>query len=397
MIATNIKETVFKINSNINKFFNFKQNPNIFLFIILTKLQNRNKKLLNKKYTILIIDDKSENLHYLNTILKEEDYTIKASTDALFAINSAKVNPPDLILLDIKMPNISGFDACKMLKEDEVLKDIPIIFISALDDVESKVKALSIGGVDYITKPFEKEEVKARIKTQLNLFESKSIISKLLQQQDFFLKKIIHEMNTPLSIISLNVDNLESTLGEKEQFEAIKASTKSLSSIYNDLYYLTKKEKKTTQVEKIELVKFLSSRVAFFDEMANVKNIDIALDIHSEYSILMDSYELERVIDNTISNAIKYSFEDSLIDIVLDKNDRFFLEIKDFGVGISDTSKIFDAYYQQKNKNIGLGLGLSIVKDICDKNGIDIEVTSNENQTTFRYIFPKNLVLQEDL
>ena len=94
MIATNIKETVFKINSNINKFFNFKQNPNIFLFIILTKLQNRNKKLLNKKYTILIIDDKSENLHYLNTILKEEDYTIKASTDALFAINSAKVNPP---------------------------------------------------------------------------------------------------------------------------------------------------------------------------------------------------------------------------------------------------------------------------------------------------------------
>ena len=154
MIATNIKETVFKINSNINKFFNFKQNPNIFLFIILTKLQNRNKKLLNKKYTILIIDDKSENLHYLNTILKEEDYTIKASTDALFAINSAKVNPPDLILLDIKMPNISGFDACKMLKEDEVLKDIPIIFISALDDVESKVKALSMGGVDYITKPF---------------------------------------------------------------------------------------------------------------------------------------------------------------------------------------------------------------------------------------------------
>ncbi len=353
--------------------------------------------MLNKKYTILIIDDKSENLHYLNTILKEEDYTIKASTDALFAINSAKVNPPDLILLDIKMPNISGFDACRILKEDEILKEIPIIFISALDDVESKVKALNIGGVDYITKPFEKEEVKARIKTQLNLFESKTIISKLLQQQDFFLKKIIHEMNTPLSIISLNVDNLESTLGEKEQFEAIKASTKSLSSIYNDLYYLTKKEKKTTHIEKIELVKFLSSRVAFFDEMANVKNIDIALDIHNEYSILMDSYELERVIDNTISNAIKYSFEDSLIDIVLDKNDRFFLEIKDFGVGISDTSKIFDAYYQQKDKNIGLGLGLSIVKDICDKNKIEIEVSSNENETIFRYIFPKNLIIEGDL
>ncbi|MFX4236610.1 hybrid sensor histidine kinase/response regulator, partial [Aliarcobacter butzleri] len=86
-----------------------------------------------------------------------------------------------------------------------------IIFISALDDVQSKIKAFENGGIDYITKPFEKEEVLARIKTQLNIFESKKTISNLLEQQDFFLKKIIHEMNTPLSIINLNIDNLEST------------------------------------------------------------------------------------------------------------------------------------------------------------------------------------------
>lgn len=193
---------------------------------------------MDKNYTILIIDDKSENLHYLNTILKEENFLIRATTDANFAINSSKLNPPDLILLDIKMPNISGFEVCKIIKNDETLKDIPIIFISALDDTQSKVKALNEGGVDYITKPFEKEEVIARVKTQLKIFESKNTISKLLEQQDFFLKKIIHEMNTPLSIIGLNIDNLESTLGYKEQFEAIKASSKSLSSIYNDLYYL---------------------------------------------------------------------------------------------------------------------------------------------------------------
>jgi len=200
---------------------------------------------MNKKYTVLIIDDKSENLHYLNNILKEENFLIRATTDATFAINSSKLNPPDLILLDIKMPNLDGFEVCKILKEDETLKDIPIIFISALDDIQSKVKAFEQGGVDYITKPFEKEEVIARVKTQLKIFESKNTISKLLELQDFFLKKIIHEMNTPLSIISLNIDNLESTLGYKEQFEAIKASSKSLSSIYNDLYFLVKKEKRT--------------------------------------------------------------------------------------------------------------------------------------------------------
>lgn len=348
---------------------------------------------MDKKYTILIIDDKTENLHYLNTLLKEEDYLVRATTDPLFAINSSKLNPPHLILLDIKMPNLDGFEVCKLMKKEEILKDIPIIFISALDDVQSKVKAFEEGGVDYITKPFEKEEVKARIKTQLKIFESKNTITKLLELQDFFLKKIIHEMNTPLSIINLNIDNLQSTLGFNEQFETIKASSKSLSSIYNDLYYLSKKEKRSSELEKIELMRFLSSRVSFFDEMANVKNIDISLDIHKEFDILMDSYELERIIDNTISNAIKYGFEDSFIDIILKEHNNIYkLEIKNEGIQIVDTTSIFSAYYQQKDKNIGLGLGLSIVKEICDKYNIKIEVTSISNITTFSYIFPDNLI-----
>lgn len=350
---------------------------------------------MNKKYTVLIIDDKSENLHYLNNILKEENFLIRATTDATFAINSSKLNPPDLILLDIKMPNLDGFEVCKILKEDETLKDIPIIFISALDDIQSKVKAFEQGGVDYITKPFEKEEVIARVKTQLKIFESKNTISKLLELQDFFLKKIIHEMNTPLSIISLNIDNLESTLGYKEQFEAIKASSKSLSSIYNDLYFLVKKEKRTKEEKNINLVRFLSSRVAFFDEMANIKNIDITLDINEEFEIFIDSYELERVVDNTIANAIKYSFEDSTIEISLDKeNGNYTLSIKDEGIGIVDKEAIFQAYYQQKDKNIGLGLGLSIVKEICDKNEIKIEVSSQNNNTIFKYIFPNKKIIQ---
>ena len=349
---------------------------------------------MNKKYTVLIIDDKIENLKYLNEILKEEDYQIKASTDHLFAINSSKINPPHLILLDIKMPNISGFEVCALLKKEELLKEIPIIFISALDDIESKVKALSVGGVDYITKPFEKEEIKARIQTQLKLFEKKQTIEKLLQQQDFFLKKIIHEMNTPLSVISLNVDNLEAKLGPKDNFVAIKASTKSLSSIYNDLYYLIKKEKKIQEKKEINLVRFLSSRIMFFDELANIKNIDITLDILHEFSIFIDENELERVVDNTISNAIKYCFEDSCIDIILEKD---FIEIIDFGIGIEDTNSIFSAYYQQKNENIGLGLGLSIVKEICDKYNIKIEVNSKQNKTSFKYIFPNTLIKKENL
>lgn len=148
-------------------------------------------------------------------------------------------------------------------KKEEKLKDIPIIFISALNDIESKLKSFKYWWSWLYYETFEKEEVKARIKTQLKIFESKQTISKLLEQQDFF-PKIIHEMNTPLSIISLNIDSLESLLGPKEQFETIKASSKSLSSIYNDLYYLSKKEKRVSEPTNINLMRFLSSRMAFF-------------------------------------------------------------------------------------------------------------------------------------
>lgn len=343
---------------------------------------------MHKKYTILIIDDKNENLHYLNSILKVYDYNIRATTDPSFALTSSESYPPDLILLDIKMPNIDGFEVCKLFKENDKLKDIPIIFISAIDDIEIKVKAFEQGGVDYITKPFEKEEVLARIKTQLKIFENNQTILSLLQQQDFFLKKIIHEMNTPLSIISLNVDNLERQLGPKEQFEAIKASSKSLSSIYNDLYYLTKKQTMQKNIKAINLVNFLSSRIIFFDEIAKTKNIILDLEISDEFEISIDEYEFERIIDNTLSNAIKYSFENTTVVIAL-KN--YQVEVINEGIKIQDTSLVFEKYYQEKVKNIGLGLGLNIVKSICENYDINIEILSNEF-TTFRYIFPKNLI-----
>lgn len=347
---------------------------------------------MNKKYTILVIDDKSENLHYLNKILEEEDYTIRATIDPLFAIESSKSFPPDLILLDIKMPQIDGFEVCKLLKKDEKLKNIPIIFISALDDIDIKVKAFERGGVDYITKPFEKEEIKARIKTQLKIFENNQTILSLVEQQDFFLKKIIHEMNTPLSIISLNIDSMQRELGLKKEFESIKASAKSLSSIYNDLYYLTKKESISRDIEKINLLTFLSSRVMFFDEIVKAKDMIIELDIETEFNVLINSYELERIVDNTVSNAIKYGYKESEIVIALLKEEEnYILEISNLGDKIKDTKCIFEKYYQEKKLNVGLGLGLNIVKTICDKYEIKTEVYS-EDITKFRYYFPKNMI-----
>ncbi len=166
------------------------------------------------------------------------------------ALKAAKVNIPDLILLDIKMPGIDGYELCALIKKEKELKDIPIIFISALDNIEDKVKAFEEGGVDYITKPFEPKEILARVKTQLDIYESKLTIANLLEQQDLFVKKIMHEMNTPVSIISLNTELIEQNSGPSKQIEAIKASTKTLSSIYGDLSYKIKKRAVNTKSQK---------------------------------------------------------------------------------------------------------------------------------------------------
>ena len=352
---------------------------------------------MNKKYTILIVDDKFENLQYLDKILQEENYDIRATPDGMMAFEAAKLNPPDLILLDIKMPNIDGYELCRLFKKEDVLKEIPVIFISALDNIEDKIRAFDEGGVDYITKPFEAKEILARVKTQLQIHQSKITIANLLEQQDLFVKKIMHEMNTPVSIISLNSELIEKKLGPSKQLEAIRASTKTLSSIYGDLSYKIKKENRSYKIEKINLLKFISSRIMFFDELANTKDIHIHLEYNDDLEIFINAYELERVVDNTISNAIKYSKESSEIIIFFGKeNNQAIISVEDFGIGLENKEKIFEAYYQQSNKKLGLGLGLNIVKEICDKYQIEIDVNSTKNKGT-KFTFIIDSILKESL
>ncbi len=334
---------------------------------------------MDKKQTVLMVDDQAENLQYLNNLLHEQ-YIIRATLNGLMALEYLQNNTPELILLDIKMPEMDGFTLCEEIKKQPALKDVPIIFISALDDIEHKVKAFENGGVDYITKPFEPKEILVRIQNQLEIYNSKQTISQLLHRQDMFIKKIMHELNTPLGIISLNSDSIERKTGEMEELNSIKASTKTLSSIYSDLSYLVKKENPNYTIKQIDVVKFLSSRILFFDELAQIKNIDIQLEVENDFFISINEYEFERIIDNILSNAIKYSNENSTITLYLFiQEGRYFLSIKDTGIGIENIETIFIPYFQQSNENLGFGLGLTIVKEICDKYDIKVEVKSAKN------------------
>lgn len=128
---------------------------------------------------IMIVDDTPENLHLLSSLLRKADYQISAFPQGTLALRAASQRPPDLILLDITMPGMNGYEVCAQLKADSTLRDIPVIFISALDDTSDKTKAFRVGGVDYITKPFQVEEVHARVNTHLLLRQSQQRLQQL--------------------------------------------------------------------------------------------------------------------------------------------------------------------------------------------------------------------------
>jgi signal transduction histidine kinase len=350
---------------------------------------------MDKKYTILIIDDQAQNLQYLSQILNAQNYDVRATTQAGMVLDSLKISQPDLILLDIKMPDIDGYTLCHEIKKIEKCKDIPIIFISALDDVQDKIRAFDEGGVDYIIKPFEPKEVLARVKAQMNLYTSQRRIAQLLEQQEFFIKKIMHEMNTPLSIISLNTQLLQRENAQEERLEAIKASTKTLSSIYSDLSYSIKKDSKKYHKKSIELLSFLQSRVLFFDELLKSKELNMVLECNEELTVYMNEYELERVVDNIISNAIKYSYSGKEIIVFCgqEKQKKVFY-VEDFGIGIKDIQTVFNPFFQDETHYEGLGLGLNIVKEICTKYNIPIDIQSEPEKGT-KFTFDVKEVLDE--
>ncbi|MBL1208924.1 MAG: diguanylate cyclase [Geminocystis sp. GBBB08] len=154
--------------------------------------------------SILIVDDQPANLRVLSKMLQGKNYKVKKASDGESAIIAAQSNPPDLILLDILMPNMNGYQVCENLKADKKTKDIPVIFISALSDVFDKIKAFNVGGIDYITKPFQEEEVLARISTQLTIQTQRKLLEKervLLEKEQETLRKEIRQRKEAEAIL----------------------------------------------------------------------------------------------------------------------------------------------------------------------------------------------------
>jgi len=213
---------------------------------------------------------------------------------------------------------------------------------------------------------------------------------------DNFIKDSMHEINTPLSIINVNIDLYNRKYPENKYLSRIKAAAKALSIIYYDMDYLIKNEKSSLPNETIALKEYVQERIDYFTEVAAMKNITIVSKMPCDAAISFNPTRLQRIVDNNLSNAIKYSYDHTTIRIILEPSDAgCVLSFIDEGIGIEDTGRIFERYYREESGKGGFGIGLNIVKKIIDDAGILLEIESAPKKgSRFSYIFPRDMILE---
>ena len=234
------------------------------------------------------------------------------------------------------------------------------------------------------------EDLNKNLEYKVN--EKTKELTNLIESQKKFIKNSVHEVNTPLTIIQTNIDLLKMKIPNNKYITNIESGSKIIQYIYDDLSYLVKKDRVVYEKEYLDFSKILISRIVFFDEIATSNSLHFVSNIENDIYIKFNITELQRIIDNNLSNAIKYSFAKSAITVNLDYIDD---EEVEFSVStnsnkIENKNKIFDDFYRENNSRGGFGLGLKIVKEICDKNLVIIRLDSNEKETKFTYRFKIN-------
>lgn len=345
---------------------------------------------LNKR--ILVVDDVEENTYIVSTILKSAGYTPFVANSGKQAIQIAETQHPDLVLLDINMPEMNGYEVCKYFKEHEPIADIPIVFLTVHADAESIAKAFDTGAVDYLTKPFKKAELLARVKVHLALRQAQELLEdqnerlkRLNDEKNEFLGIAAHDLKNPLNsirgIAQMVRKRKEIELSEEEvddMAHQIETSSNFMFEIITNLLDVNKIEngKLVIQSTSVDLVLSLGAVTDRYQTAAAKKNIKLHVDLPSEDTqIYADPTLTIQILDNIVSNAVKYSPQGKNVWINVSCNStqkRVRVAVKDEGPGFSDEDKkkLFGKFARLSAKPTGgehsTGLGLSIVKRLAE-------------------------------
>jgi signal transduction histidine kinase len=371
------------------------------------------------KTTILIVDDNPTNLGVLLEYLEESGLEISVARSGEGALQQLAHFHPDLILLDIVMPEMDGFEICRQLKANKVTREIPVIFMSALSETVDKVKGFEVGGVDYVTKPFQQEEVLARIQAHLTirrqqqhiqaqkalLEEKNEQLSELDAMKDKFFSIISYNLRSPfLNLLGLTefiIKNIEyCSQGEiKEVTEKLRKSIENLYELLKNLLTWSTIQRgsiahhpKQTHVQEI-----VARNITLLRPDAEQKLILLRNLITEKTTVYADADMLHTILRNLILNALKFTQNRGKVEISATEEKRFVeIAVADTGIGIpeEDLPNLFriDTRYQKKGTagEEGTGLGLILCKELVEKNGGKIWIESKIGSGTIcRFTLPK--------
>ena len=361
------------------------------------------------EYSLLIVDDEPDNLRILSSLLRNEHQVIVAKSGRQ-ALTLAREVQPDLILLDVVMPEMTGFEVIEKLKRDPATIDIPVIFITGLQSSKDETLGFELGAVDYIHKPFNPAIVKARVASQLKIIQQKLELKNLSRElqkaseaKGMFLANMSHEIRTPLTtIIGYTESLLANELPELELPNAlgiINNSSKHLLSLVNDILDFSKIEAGELSIEILptDIIQLFDQVNVMCQELAKTKGLTInwllegCLPSHIE----TDPTRLKQILINLLSNAIKFTEQGTITIRLAASETMMSIAIIDQGIGIAEDkiNKLFTSFSQVDNSTSrqygGTGLGLSISQNLAHNLGGHIEVTSElEIGSTFTLSLP---------
>lgn len=346
----------------------------------------------NKKPLILIVDDTPQNIQVLGNILYEKGYNISISSSGAHAMQSVNVKVPDLILLDIQMPGMNGYEVCNALKSNSKTKDIPVIFLTATAEMENILHGFKLGAVDYITKPFNVAELTARVATHIELKLSKEKLAELNATKDKFFSIIAHDLRNPFSGLLTSCELLKRSIVEQdlnkiENFsDSIYISSKKAFTLLENLLNWARLQmgKFEVQKEKFNIRSVINDALEGIQNIAAEKKVEIIVTGDEKTDAFFDIEMFKLIIRNFTSNAIKFSNQEEKVVVeIKDFNEKYYkISVKDSGVGINneDMEKLFrlDVFHTSygTDNEKGTGLGLILCKDFAEKNNSEIFVES---------------------
>lgn len=335
---------------------------------------------------LLVVDDVSDNIHLVRAILAEENYTILEARNGQEALALITQELPDLILLDVMMPGMDGYEVTRQVRGMEGIPFIPILLITAYDQ-PSAVKGLDLGADEFIRKPVEADELVARVRSLLRLKHSIAARDRVEKQRQDFVYRLTHDLRTPLVAADKMLELLqEGVLGEippevKEALAIMSRSNRDLLEMVNKLLDIYRYESgsKTLHMQPLNLGELITQVVSSLHPIAFSKHLDLNLDLPAQLSPIQgDRLELMRVFNNLIGNALKFTDRGGVKVHITDTPTEAIVSVEDTGPGIAEADQqlLFRRFHQGKHHKQGSGLGLYLSHYIVNAHGGNIEVNS---------------------